>query len=182
MSDINKIVDNDSPLYENFECRDSCHCPTKAPRPTCPPHHTTPRPTTPKPTTPKPTTPKPTTPAPTTSPCSCCFADEKPVNYSNCELTKTEHLNNITLDCTGRLLDVNVTLTNVCPNKFANVAVLVFEGAKLLSIKVRRLFTGNGTACIPSLNAGKFCFVFDDDPCPQARTFTVRIVANYIEI
>lgn len=167
MSNINKIVDNDSPLYENFEYRDNCHCPTKPPKPAkppkppCHPHHTT--------------------PIPRISPCSCCFVDKKNVHYSKCELTKTESFNNITLDCTGRLLEVGVTLKKVCPNKFVNVAVAVYEDTKLLSIKIRKLFTDNGSNCIPILNAGKFCFVFDDVPCPPARTFTVKIVANYIE-
>lgn len=163
MSDTNKTIENDSPLYENFDSEPDWSFPSKKPKPTAP----------------KPTPPRPTTPAPES--CSCCFADERPVDYSKCEVSKTENFNNVTLDCTGRLLDVNVRLTNVCPNKFVNVAVLVYECGKLLSLKVCRLFTGNGSACIPSLNTGKFCFVFDDEPCPPARTFTIKIVANYLE-
>lgn len=114
------------------------------------------------------------------SSCSCCFSDNIDVTYSKCQLSKTE-TKEITLDCTGRLLEVNVILKNICPNKFVSVGVLVYENNKLLSLKVRKLSTDDDRNCIKSLNAGKFCFVFDDSPCPASRTFTVKIVANYIE-
>ncbi|MDW8801306.1 hypothetical protein P8V03_09080 [Clostridium sp. A1-XYC3] len=144
---------------------------------------TTAAPTTAAPTTAAPTTAAPTTAAPTPTPCPCCFVNQKSVVYADCELEKSEAFDNITLNCTGRFLDVNVTLVNVCPNKHVSIGVLVYDDQKrLISIKVCRLFTGDGPNCIPSLNAGKFCFVFDDDPCPPPRTFTVRIVANYLEL
>ncbi|MDW8801308.1 hypothetical protein P8V03_09090 [Clostridium sp. A1-XYC3] len=172
MDENSKAINIDSPLYEGFEeisTSSECCCPTTA------------RPTTARPTTSRPTTVRPTTAAPTQAPCTCCSAEQRPITYDKCELEKTETFNNVTLDCTGRLLDVNVTLRNVCPNKRIAVAVLVYEGSTLLSLKVCRLFSGDGSNCIPTLNAGRFCFVFDDDPCPPARTLTVRIVANYLE-
>ncbi|MDW8801307.1 hypothetical protein P8V03_09085 [Clostridium sp. A1-XYC3] len=152
---------------------------TTAPTTTAP---TTAAPTTTAPTTAAPTTAAPSTAAPTPTPCPCCFVDEKAVVYARCELEKSETFDNITLNCTGRFLDVNVTLRNLCPNKQVSIGVLVYDDQKrLISIKVCRLFTGDGPNCIPSLNSGKFCFVFDDDPCPPARTLTVRVVANYLE-
>ncbi|MCT8977279.1 hypothetical protein N4T77_11755 [Clostridium sp. CX1] len=143
---------------------------------------TTAAPTTAAPTTAAPTTAAPTTAAPTPTPCPCCFVDQRAVVYARCELEKSETFDNITLDCTGRFLDVNVTLRNVCPNKLVSVGVLVYDAQnRLISIKACRLFTGDGPNCIPSLNAGRFCFVFGDESCPPPRTFTVRIVANYLE-
>lgn len=116
------------------------------------------------------------------APCQCCFVDEKPVVYAKCELEKSESFNDITVNCTGRFLDVNVTLTGVCPNKLVNVGVLVYENDNLLSLKVCKLTTDNvEEGCISSQNAGTFCFVFDDDSCPPERTLTVRVVANYLE-
>lgn len=125
--------------------------------------------------------PEPTTPRPTTAaPCACCFTTEVPVNYERCQLTADRTIET-TVNCVGRFLDVNVTLRNVCPNKFVNVGVLVYEGTRLVTFKVCRFFTNGGTDCIPSVNAGRFCFVFDEPSCPPARTFTVRVVANYVK-
>lgn len=126
---------------------------------------------------------QPTTPAPTSAPCQCCSGTPTPVNFEHCELEKTVDVS-ATVNCVGRVLDVDVTLKNVCPNKLVNIGVLVFdENNKLITFKVCKFSTDStpGT-CIPSVNAGKFCFVFDDDSCPSTRTLTVRVVSNYVEI
>lgn len=128
------------------------------------------------------TTAAPTTAVPTPTPCPCCFSTERRVDYNKCELVAEENIET-TVNCVGRFLDVAVTLRNVCPNKLVAIGVLVYdEQNRLLSFKVCRLFTGNGPNCIPSLSAGRFCFVFDENySCPGPRTFTVRIVSNYLE-
>ena len=163
-----KIISVDSLLYEEFAADENTP--------------TTPEPTTPAPTTPAPTTPKPTTPAPTPTPCPCCFATQAPVNFEKCQLTANETITT-TITCVGRFLDIDVILKNVCPNKVIDIGVLVFENDKLITFKVCTFFTdSSGDACIASVNAGKFCFVFEEPTaCPPARTFTVKVVANYIE-
>lgn len=119
---------------------------------------------------------------PNTQPYSCYDVAHKDVHYETCDLIKTTEFNDVTLNCIGRLLEVNVKLKNVCPDKQVSVGVLVYENTKLLSLKVCKVST-HGKNCISELDAGKFCFVFNDSSltCPPARTFTVKIIAHYLK-
>lgn len=119
--------------------------------------------------------------SPTPSPCPCCFTTDIPVHYDKCDFEETKDITT-TVNCVGRFLEVNVTLTNICPQKYINIGVLVYEKGKLVTFKVCKFFTdATAGTCLTNAFAGKFCFTFDEaTACPDARDFTIKIVANYV--
>ena len=112
----------------------------------------------------------------------CCNTTEKKIEIPSCELIHSKDIN-FNLDCQGRLLKVKARVQGVCPDKTVTVGVLIFENNKLLTFKVREIFTGGrtGDRC-RDLDIGEFCFVFkEDNPC-SSRCFTVKVIANYTNI
>ena len=112
----------------------------------------------------------------------CCNAIEKSIEIPSCELMSSRDIS-FKLDCQGRLLKVKAKVQGVCPNKNVTVGVLVFENNKLLTFKVREVFTGGraGDKC-RDLDLGDFCFVFkEDNPC-SSRCFNIKVIANYTNV
>lgn len=110
----------------------------------------------------------------------CCNNNEKDTTFAFCEICKTDELS-VDLKCLGRVLRLNVTINNVCPNKNVVVGILIFEDDKLKAVKVKEVNTCGLTACSP-VKAGQFCFVFKEEDLCRRRTFTVKAIAHYTDI
>ena len=110
----------------------------------------------------------------------CCTNNEKDTTFGFCEVCKVDDLS-VDLKCLGRVLRLNVTINNVCPNKNVVVGILIFEDNKLKAVKVKEVNTCGLTVCSP-VNAGQFCFVFKEEDLCRRRTFRVKAIAHYTDI
>ena len=110
----------------------------------------------------------------------CCTNNEKETTFGFCEICKVDDLS-VDLKCLGRVLRLNVTINNVCPNKNVVVGILIFEDNKLKAVKVKEVNTCGLTVCSP-VNAGQFCFVFKEEDLCRRRTFRVKAIAHYTDI
>jgi hypothetical protein len=87
-------------------------------------------------------------------------------------------------DCTGRVIEANVRIENVCCNKQVNVGVLLCDdSSNIVGLKVKKL--GPFLPCDPvsctTVDAGTFCFVVEDSIC-DSNTFTLKAISNYTNI
>ena len=155
MSEDKKIIETNSPLYEEFAIdefipSDPLIKSVVSGTPTCTP-----------------------------SPNQCCFSTE--VQFNKCEdFFKTFDATLIDV-CGGKILKVNVTLSKACCPSIVTVAVAVFNKAtnELVSLKVNDVEIGPGgdPECTGPISAGDFCFAFKEECCDN--DFIVKVFANY---
>lgn len=129
------------------------------------------------------------------SECDCCCSDPTPVVIESCHDSANLPLTITQLNCTGRLLTVDVTVT-ACQKRSVIVGVIVCDetGEKVLRFKaceacMPEAVTPPGLRCMgctPALRATapcvehtfKFCFVFEKDLCSDLP-LTVKTMAEY---
>ncbi|MFC3884698.1 hypothetical protein ACFOU2_14815 [Bacillus songklensis] len=128
-------------------------------------------------------------PAPVRVQVPCCIPFSEDHSFETCQDAfdftygvsgpETE----IRLNCQVRVFKARVALTNVCPGRRINLAVIAginrpglpFIGMKGATFTV----PGNvGDPCIPTLFIDEFCFVVPEDIC-QEEAITVKILAHY---
>lgn len=115
------------------------------------------------------------------------------IYYGRCEDTKDCEFGEMSLDGQGRILDVSLTLRNVCPGKRVAVGIVLTEvdennreyprGQKIVSVPAH-----NSPTCrdIPVSNM-RFVMPEDisvsgsDDMCCNCRHFIARVAAHYID-
>ena len=113
--------------------------------------------------------------------CECCCEEPVPVTFEGCEDSKILPITVANLNCEGRLLIVDVTVT-ACENRKVAVGVLICddEETKPLRFKVCE-------ACMPeSKTPGancvqhtfRFCFIFETDLC-SPLSLKVKTFAEY---
>ena len=112
----------------------------------------------------------------------CCVAESDRQHFEKCQ-DVLDFRGDTELNCQVRIFKAKVTLTNVCPGRRINLAVIVgldnsdfdFVGMKGATIRVPGSV---GEPCIPMLNVDEFCFVIPEDIC-RKESVTVKILAHY---
>lgn len=109
----------------------------------------------------------------------CCCNEIKDVCFSDCEVIKKECME-VCPKCNGRLLNLQVKLKNICPNRLIVVGVLIYENNKLYAFKVKKLHTGFFNCNCKDFNAGEFCFIFKENDLCENRRFTAKVIHHYV--
>lgn len=119
----------------------------------------------------------------------CCIPFSEDHAFEKCQdafdftYNLPEHPEHTDLNCQVRVFKARVALTNVCPGRRINLAVIAginnpthdFIGMKGATIWV----PGNvGEPCLPLLIVDEFCFVVPEDVC-RREEITVKILAHY---
>lgn len=112
-----------------------------------------------------------------------------PVDFTvnSCEDAVQINLGDVQLTSLGRIIQVDVTLKDICPNKQVAVAVQLTEvdvqgteyskGMKFFTIPVR-----TGTTCTDvQLNCIRFVIPETSNFICEARNFRARVMANYTD-
>ncbi|AKN32537.1 hypothetical protein Ccar_17390 [Clostridium carboxidivorans P7] len=110
----------------------------------------------------------------------CCSNDNPDSN--DCCNDKPKKCINLHKTFEGRLLFLHVNLKDICPNKTIVVSVLIYENDKLYAYKVKKMFTGSLDSCkCKEFDAGKFCFVIQENCICNERKFKAKVIYNYTE-
>lgn len=113
--------------------------------------------------------------------------------YKDCEEVKTCHLNDVVLTDQGRILNLSLTIRNVCRGKRVALAVALYEvgscgkeysrGTKVMTIPAHY------KSCCKDIDVPCMRFVFPEDisvgsgnsMCTATRHFIARVDAHYID-
>lgn len=113
--------------------------------------------------------------------CDCCGVD-KYINFEKCEFVKCEDICT-SIDDTGRLLFVNVKITNlVCSSKIA-VGVILYDKCKIQGFKVEKIDVEHDyDPYCTDLDPIPFCFVLPDKSLCDEKELKIKVISNYIDI
>ncbi|MGE7849550.1 hypothetical protein ACQKNN_00695 [Bacillus paramycoides] len=112
----------------------------------------------------------------------CCSNTEEIPLIPKCQFLAEEDIPPFSLLCTGRILTLNITLTNVCPRQLINVAVLLCDedtnnnvGIKVFTVDTSVLM---GTDC-QDIRITGLCFAIPGIVCNDLD-LTAKVVAQYV--
>lgn len=115
------------------------------------------------------------------------------VYFAPCETEKSCDLGNVSLDDTGRVMEIDMTVCGVCPNRQVAVGVWITEvdlagnehprGFRAVTLPAHRSSTGKDVT-VPTLR-----FILPDDQCEDGETvrngrcrrFRVRAEQHYLD-
>lgn len=121
------------------------------------------------------------------SECKPCYKHD--IYFEGCDNIKSCDLGSKFVDEQGKILDLALTLRDVCPLKRTAVAIALYEigschSKKLISLKVKTIPASGGTErkdiCVDNIR-----FVIPDDidtSTNDRRRFFVEVSANYIDV
>ena len=114
--------------------------------------------------------------------CGC--GKTQHVTFGPCDDFKEITVQDVKLQCEGRLLKVMVDLDNVCAGKKVNIGVLVSEEEsgifKTKAFRAAELtIPGHPGTCRQNIKVGNFCFVFPEENLCSRRQFKVNVIAHY---
>ncbi|WP_250278550.1 vWA domain-containing protein [[Clostridium] colinum] len=113
--------------------------------------------------------------------------EPKNIVFENCENYLEYDLGDYALDHLGRILELSLTIKNVCPNKKVALAITVNEiddnntenkkAMKIISVPIH-----NSNACEDiRLTNIKFVLPEEDNLICKERKFAIRVIGNYID-
>ncbi len=116
----------------------------------------------------------------------CCYGPFD-ISAEGCQDLAVLDAGEIAIGCTGRVVQLQLTLKNVCPGRRVALAASLTE-LDSCSVEQRRGFKmlmlpAHSGSCCQDMQVRGICFLLPEDPglqC-QSRRFRVRIMADYLD-
>ena len=121
--------------------------------------------------------------------CDCKPCYKHDIYFEACDNIKSCNLGSRFVDDQGKILDLSLTLRDVCPLKRTAVAIALYEigschSKQLIALKVKTIPASGATErqdiCVDNIR-----FVIPDDTDTSTdgrRRFSVEVSANYIDV
>ncbi|ATD54813.1 hypothetical protein [Clostridium chauvoei] len=116
----------------------------------------------------------------------CNFEAVKTISFRPCDIKEKENIT-LNIDCTGRILTLNVFLKDVCINNTVLVGILLCDKNedKIIGFKVKKETVPQGKcdeSTCRDFYMGKFTFIVPEEELCSSRKLKVKVIAQYTDI
>ncbi|WLF68334.1 hypothetical protein Q6375_10070 [Clostridium septicum] len=114
----------------------------------------------------------------------CDFDSVETISFKCCDIKERKNIN-VNIACTGRILNLNVFLKDVCVKNTVAVGILVCdkESDKIIGFKVKKVFIKpENNECCRDFFIGKFTFIIPEEDLCDNRLLKVKVLAQYTDI
>lgn len=118
---------------------------------------------------------------------TCCTPSCADVPLTSCNVVTTVGpLAGFSVACSGRLVNISLTIDNVCPGSNLAVAIILYDPESpdnAIGLKTFQVTGPTGSSCAP-ITITNICFVVPGSIAPLCTTKTLKasVLANYTNI